>query len=525
MGLPRYRQVMTPTRDNSNVPTPPHRASPARFKDSPSLNGARSPKLSPRSDRRRDVKTSPGRSKSRGRYADRFITNNSQLASSQYQLSRKDSVAVAPTSSQTSVPAPIQDHTMTLNLTAMGLGLTMDSLGTPISARQIRPGSANSTHGKSNPVYNETVARAVRIDLDKRVLSYDYSQDNLEKNLVGRLSRNSTRTGILCNPVRSFNTQPERVLDAPGMVDDFYLNLMDWSSSNQLAVVLARTIYIWNGDTGSVNEFATLGDDVTSVSYSADGKYLGIGTHGGDVQVWDVRSEKMLRTMKGHICRVGTLSWKDWIVSSGCRDGSVYNHDVRAPNHHVSSLISHTAEVTGLAWRPGSDLMLASGGNDNLVNIWDVRNVVRPKWQKSEHQAAVRALSWCPWQTSLLATGGGSQDRHIYFWNVNSGQAVGSVDTGSQVTRLHWSKDYKEILSAHGFPDNQMTLWSYPTLQKIFDFPGHDARVLHTGVSPDGVTVASASGDECLKFWTVWEKRAEKTGDISSVFDRSMLIR
>ena len=36
--------------------------------------------------------------------------------------------------------------------------------------------------------------------------------------------------------VREINTQPMRVLDAPGLYDDFYLNLLDWSSRNTLAV-------------------------------------------------------------------------------------------------------------------------------------------------------------------------------------------------------------------------------------------------------------------------------------------------
>ena len=31
---------------------------------------------------------------------------------------------------------------------------------------------------------------------------------------------------------------PERVLDAPKMVDDFYLNLLDWSNENVIAIGL-----------------------------------------------------------------------------------------------------------------------------------------------------------------------------------------------------------------------------------------------------------------------------------------------
>jgi cell division cycle protein 20 (cofactor of APC complex) len=123
---------------------------------------------------------------------------------------------------------------------------------------------------------------------------------------------------------------------------------------------------------------------------------------------------------------------------------------------------------------------------------------------------ARQALAWCPWQPHLLATGGGTHDRHIHFWNVSTGAKLSSLDTGSQVTSLHWSREYKEILSSHGFPDNQMTLWTYPAMQKVADLQGHDARVLHTSASPDGTMVASAAGDEALKIWKVWEKRPNK---------------
>jgi len=36
------------------------------------------------------------------------------------------------------------------------------------------------------------------------------------------------------------------VLDAPLLQDDFYLNLVDWSSTNTLAVGLNGAVYIWS---------------------------------------------------------------------------------------------------------------------------------------------------------------------------------------------------------------------------------------------------------------------------------------
>ena len=44
----------------------------------------------------------------------------------------------------------------------------------------------------------------------------------------------------------------DRILDAPDIIDDYYLNVVDWSASNQLAVALASTAFIWNADNGAI---------------------------------------------------------------------------------------------------------------------------------------------------------------------------------------------------------------------------------------------------------------------------------
>lgn len=43
--------------------------------------------------------------------------------------------------------------------------------------------------------------------------------------------------------------QAEKVLDAPNMVDDFYLNLLDWSNQNVLAIALKDHAYCMDYET------------------------------------------------------------------------------------------------------------------------------------------------------------------------------------------------------------------------------------------------------------------------------------
>ena len=319
---------------------------------------------------------------------------------------------------------------------------------------------------------------------------------------------------------------PERILDAPEILDDYYLNLLDWSSNNQLAVCLGGHVYLWNATSGDIQELLEMDGQqnyVSSVSWIKEGNILAVGTSNGEVQLWDVEQKKRMRNMTSHVARVGVLSWNDHIVSSGARSGAIHHHDVRVAQHLVGSISAHTQEVCGLKWSPDGRY-LASGGNDNILNIWPAipgqhHSESSAVYTFTQHQAAVKALAWCPWQPSTLASGGGTADRHIRFWNANTGACLNSVDTKSQVCSLLWSSHFKELISGHGFAQNQLTIWKYPGMSKVAELTGHTSRVLHLALSPDGSTVVSAAADETLRLWKCFapdpqqKKKASKTVD------------
>jgi cell division cycle protein 20 (cofactor of APC complex) len=246
--------------------------------------------------------------------------------------------------------------------------------------------------------YQEEIAKACGVEINKRILAFQAEAPRSATSAEPlRTSWNRKKT-VGLQPAanrRRINVMPERVLDAPGLVDDYYLNLLDWSTENLVAVALEDTVYVWNATTGAVTDFCTLdetgeGAAISSVQWSADGSHLAIGTGQGNTQIWDLESAIKVRTMSGHASRVGVLSWDKHIVSSGSRDGSIWHHDVRVANHKVAELLGHSGEVCGLKWR-ADGAVLASGGNDNLVNIWDARSSV-PKFTKTNHNAAVKVF-------------------------------------------------------------------------------------------------------------------------------------
>lgn len=233
---------------------------------------------------------------------------------------------------------------------------------------------------------------------------------------------------------------PAKVLDAPALQDDFYLNLIDWSEQNYLAVGLGSSVYLWSAVTSKVLKLCDLGlnDSVTSVAWSLRGPMLGIGTNSGEVQIWDTVKMKKFKSIPGHFNRIGALAWNSNVVSSGSRDKTILNRDIRCSNPLVSKFTGHKQEICGLKWSP-DEQQLCSGGNDNKIFIWTSQSTNHVH-KFSDHQAAVKAIAWSPHQHGLLVSGGGTADRTIRFWNTLTGSKLQTLDAGSQVCNLMFSK-------------------------------------------------------------------------------------
>ncbi|CAL8075218.1 unnamed protein product, partial [Calicophoron daubneyi] len=483
-------------------------------------------------------------------------------------------------------------------------------------------------------------------------------------------------TSVLARQTRRIPRVPYKVLDAPELQDDFYLNLVDWSSQNVLAVGLGTCVYLWNAFTSQVTRLCDVSgesDVISSVAWSKKGCHLAIGTYRGHVQIWDVTRSSCLRSLNGHIARVGALAWNADLLASGSRDRYILLRDTRAsassgggpsdplPNadpsssstllasageltereltsnpisnsstaqphvtdmdtspdddllsggsiaartgsstpmdttmstesriddvvasHHLdfcprwtnsssalnggiapgtttlpgldppdsyvtggvrvlrdhrqeklvnqwmavepsdtmlSFVTAHDASanaisvpeneesVCGLKWSPDSQY-LASGGNDNRLLVWSQHAPPSggPVLTYEEHVAAVKAIAWSPHQHGLLASGGGTADRCIRFWNTLTGQALRSVDTGSQVCNIAWSIHSNELVSTHGYSQNQILVWRYPSLTQLVKLTGHSYRVLYLAISPDGENIVTGAGDETLRFWNIFTR-------------------
>jgi cell division cycle 20-like protein 1 (cofactor of APC complex) len=303
---------------------------------------------------------------------------------------------------------------------------------------------------------------------------------------------------------RKIKDAPYKILDAPSLQDDFYFNIVDWSAQNYITIGLVNHVYSLNASTGKSFKLTSYyGDNlVSAISSNDSGSMMAVGTTGGKLDIFDFEKYTNIKTITGHSGRVGALAWKENIIASGSRDSFIMISDVRSRKPFEAKLEGHRQEICGLSFN-SFDWQLASGGNDNKVMVWDAGRASEVM-RMSEHIAAVKALSWSSHQNGLLATGGGSTDKTIKLWNVKTSSLVKSIDTGSQVCALRFSKSVNELVSTHGFSQNQIEVWRIPDMERVATLKGHTERVLYLDISPNGEDIVTASADETLRFWKVF---------------------
>jgi cell division cycle 20-like protein 1 (cofactor of APC complex) len=300
--------------------------------------------------------------------------------------------------------------------------------------------------------------------------------------------------------LRKIDTVPFKILDAPLLQDDYYLNVVDWSVTNNLAVGLANTCYVWNFDSNEVHKILELEEEnfVSCLSWDQKGHNLVTANFEGNVRIFDFNKKKEILKYDDHMERVGALSLFNNYLITGSRDSMIYFYDIRCKEKPLKCYTTHKQEVCGLKWSPNGNYF-ASGGNDNKLNVFSLKTDI-PLYRKS-HKAAVKALCWSERLSNILATGAGTADRSLRIFNMDKKKVIQARDTGSQICNLQFSKREDEIISAHGFSKNEVIVWKVKNLQKVCTFSGHSCRVLYLGISPDGNSIVTGAGDETLRFW------------------------
>lgn len=189
---------------------------------------------------------------------------------------------------------------------------------------------------------------------------------------------------------------------------------------------------------------------VTQVEYSRDSAMLITASTDNTVRLWDVKTGKLRRTLKGHLGKVLCLavSPDGHTLASGSEDGTACLWSL--PEGNQKHVLNCDGTITSFAFSPDGNTLAAVGRN-RVVRLWNVKNG-QLKVAYEAHFDIILSAVFSP-DGSTLATGGG--DGFAKLWDVKTqklkavmplqGWVIGVAFSpdGSTLAVLNTDKDFK----------------------------------------------------------------------------------
>lgn len=285
--------------------------------------------------------------------------------------------------------------------------------------------------------------------------------------------------------------------------DDFYCNLLDWSSNGFIAIGIENQIFLINTNTNQEYLlFKYFNDNVTCVCFNKTGSLLCIGTVYGQTDIYDIHLMKLVKRFNNFDC-ISSISWSGHYLTTSAKNATVVVRDIRTSDekNYIHTNLEYCCSVK---WSPNNNF-LAIGGNNDRFLIWSVRkNSIL--YNFDFHNSAVKALAWSP-DSKTIVSGGGVNDKTIKFTYLKNGHCFKTIYTGSQVCNLFWNKN--NIISTHGFSSNDICSWNTLNFRKVSVFKGHTSRVIYSAQSGDGNQMVTGAGgiDNSIRFWDLHKNK------------------
>ncbi|MDB9529359.1 BTAD domain-containing putative transcriptional regulator [Oscillatoria sp. CS-180] len=245
-------------------------------------------------------------------------------------------------------------------------------------------------------------------------------------------------------------------------------------------------------------------DPVCSMAFSRDGSLLATGDGGGRIVIWRITDQKPILTFKGSTSWVVDLDFSydgRQLVSEGSNVLNVW--DVTS-GQLLKTLEGHTSLVWTVAASPTENVVV-SGSVDTHLILWDL-DTGEPIHRLVGHTQQINAAVFNPDGTQIVSA---SVDKTLRFWNVRTGETVKNWPCDAEPQCISFSPDGYHL--AVGQYDGTMSLWNLQTEQIEWTLPAHQSQISSLAFSPCGNYLASGGVDAVTKLWN------PKTGQLLRV--------
>lgn len=290
------------------------------------------------------------------------------------------------------------------------------------------------------------------------------------------------------------------------------------------AVTTASRVQIYAPRTNALSKtISRFKDTARSAHIRGDGRLLVAADDSGLVQIFDLNSRAILRTLDGHkqpvhVARFSALDPTNVLTCSD--DATVRIWDV--PSQTATSLFTeHTDYVRAGTFLPTDSRLVLSGSYDGTLRLFDSRTgaaemTMRPP--RATRVTPVEAVLAFPAGTAALSSAGNI----LRLWDLAAGGRCLRALSNHQktVTALAQDASASRVLSA-GL-DHMVKVYDVATFDVVHTMR-YPAPVLALALSPDGTHIAAGMSDGTLSVRRRAPKAQEAAREASQPFSAAAL--
>lgn len=260
------------------------------------------------------------------------------------------------------------------------------------------------------------------------------------------------------------------------------------------------------------------GSSVQAVAITPDGKQAISGDGNGTIIIWDIDSQKPLKTLPGGYNGIKSIAitpdGKKFVSTFVSGEGSYKGVEIWN-FHNTKKLFGNCRaerEVETVAITPDSKYIVSAVYNS--IIIWDLesQNIFRELYDPALRP--ITSVVITPDGKYIIA---GTVGNLLVIWDFKSGQKIKVIellnkwngyDSGESITSIAVTPNSQQLISAS--TDKSMRLWDIPQGTELKNFSIHNNSANAVVVNPSGDF--AISGDYSIKVWHI------QTGKIVASF-------
>ncbi|MBZ3883198.1 Protein NEDD1 [Sciurus carolinensis] len=183
------------------------------------------------------------------------------------------------------------------------------------------------------------------------------------------------------------------------------------------------------------------GQKQTCVDLNSTSMYLVSGGLNSTVNIWDLKSKRVHRSLKDHKDEVTcvTYNWNDCYIASGSLSGEIILHSVTTNISSTPFGHGSNQSVRHLKYSLFKKSLLGSVSDNGIVTLWDVNSQSSYHNFDSTHKAPASGICFSPVNELLFVTIG--LDKRIILYDTSSKKVVKTLVADTPLTAVDFMPD------------------------------------------------------------------------------------